>query len=309
MISFLEFQLPEPKREMTDPLTVPREMKMALKTSGIGFSTGLAFFLGAGILLSYQNCGPITKKEVSGYSPTSSIAPTPTTLPALPVPAPDPFANSKLAKCLRPQIIAIPNAVMGAAKNAYILARGVVGDPYCPDPRVPYLESYKVVTGTAGVSVETMSLGGDTPADPIGMFDATGQELYIFAVGGGMSLYYRTVLNTTWIGLGGVITILPNTLCDPNKRLCRDSGFDVVNSFNGKNEFHFVTISGVKVFLRNMNEYWVDFGGAASSAPIFARTPALKDVLQVVGGGELCYQSDVKADHLLQDHPWMPACE
>lgn len=281
---------------------------MASKNFGMTSIVGL-IALGAGILLSYQNCGPITKKEVAGSTTAASITPTPTTSSVDTGPLPSPFANSKLMKCLKPQVINIPNASSGSAKNAYVLARGVIGDPYCPDPRVPYLESYKVVSGTAGISVETMSLGGDTPADPVGMFDATGTELYIFAVGGGMSLYYRTVLNTTWISLGGYITVLPNTLCDPNKRVCRDSGFDVVNSFNGRNEFHFVTISGVKVFIRNMSEYWVDFGGGATSAPIFARTPALREVLQVVGGGNLCYQSDLKADHLLQDHPWMPNCE
>ena len=266
------------------------------------------------LLFSFQNCGPGEKVDrAAHYTRASGVAPG----SSAPNPAlnfAQPIANSKLAGCSSPQVVQVPNATADMPVNAYVLARGVDGNVNCPLVNGPYLEPFRLAQGTGGAPAGSVySLGGAVFGDLMGAYNFSGTTLYIFGVGGGGVLYYRTIASD-WLDLGTttLISMFPNRLCDPQAGRCPNSGFSVVNTLAGKNEIHIVASSGGPVLMRTLTQPWVPFGGGSTSVPIFKYSKRIaQDVLQTLSG-ETCYQHLLMKDASGNNVPsgtWVASCD
>lgn len=263
------------------------------------------------IVLTFQNCGEIKKTNMSQALRTEASS----NQGSGPTQTPHPLGKSTLVGCSKPQVIAIPGATQQSSMNIYILARGVVGNQNCPDPYGPYVEPYLMITGTAGQPAgPVQALGGQIYSDPVGMFDAAGSTIYFFGLSTANVLQVRTLM-ANWAAIGNLaVAVLPNLLCNPRLQLCYEPGFSVINSFLDRNEFH-ITTTGAngQIFVRSLSQPWINLFGGAFSMPIFKRSERLgMDVLQVRGGGDLCYQQLMARDglgNLVPNATWVPGCD
>ncbi|MBX9767967.1 MAG: hypothetical protein K2X47_11910 [Bdellovibrionales bacterium] len=265
------------------------------------------------IVLTFQNCGEATKLNMATATRSaSSSSPQGTNPNSAP---PHPIGRSKLLGCSKPQVISVPGASAESSINVYILARGVVGNENCPDPYGPYVEPYRVVPGTSGAPAGPVQpLGGQVYTDPVGVFDVAGSTIYFFGLSTANVLSVRTLM-ANWAPIGNLaVAVLPNTLCNPKVQPCFEPGFSVVNSFLDRNEFHIATTGpNGQVFIRALNQPWINLAGGAYSMPVFKRSTRLgTDVLQVRGGGDLCYQQVMAVDlaaNLVPNGTWAAGCD
>lgn len=186
---------------------------------------------------------------------------------------PAPFsAMSQLQFCKNPQRVS-------DYAGSSVIARGN-GHPACPIENAVYVEEYLVSPSPSGpmnVSSRVTNYGGYASLDPMGFYDSQ-MNLHLLVVSSDDNIYHRT-RDIFWHNLGGNILAFNQCQGQPMAEAqayghyspsCLKFGFsmaDKVVEFSGI--YIATTTKDHTVRVRSLGGEWINFGGYATSTPIF----------------------------------------